>query len=231
MPLDAIESLPTRHTSALRVLGPLAGVSGSPIEGETPLFAAGRDFARAEGGPLTRAFLDALPVEPDERLVIDSSLVWLAPGLVHGFALAGDGRLQRPRSEVRFFHEPFPGIDSGVRGASNRQRGVTHWLCVLGLPCTPEVAVGELAFASVAEAEAFWLPLESVEEREAELERRLATGALALVAIPPATLVEYGWGTLLRPRRAIEHGFQLILRATRGDPRPLVDERRNHAML
>lgn len=223
--------VPLRHRSAIRVLDPLAYAKESPLEGETPLFAADRDFAWEHGGPITRAFVETLPVDRSVPVVIDSSLVWLGPGLAHGFELGPGGRLTRPRGPLRFLHEPFPGITTGVRGASNRNTTVIHRMCVLGLDCTPEVAVGDFAFSDDNEAEAFWLPTESLEARENEIERRLGEGTLTRVPIPLGIVVEFGWGTLMRARRTTTTGFQFILRATMDDPRPQVNSRRNHSIV
>ena len=219
--------IPSLRRSALRSLDPLPRAMGLPLEDETPLIAADPDFAWEHGGPLMRAFVESLSADGSKPVVIDSSLVWLAPGLAHGFELGPGGRLSRPRGPLRFVHEPFPGVTTGVRGASNRNLDVVHRMCVLGLGCTPEVAEGDFAFTDTSQAEAFWLPSESLEEREAEIERRLAEGTLTRTALPLGIVVEFGWGTLMRARPAATTGFQLIMRATIGDPRPHLNSRRN----
>lgn len=221
-------TLPLRHRSAVRILGPLAVPPGHALEDERPLFAADLDFALARGGPITRAFLEAAPLDRDAGLVVDSSLVWLSPGQAHGFASGGHGR---PRGATGFVHEPFPGVTSGVRGASNRNLEAVHRLCVLGSDATPEVAEGTLEFVTPGEAEAFWLPGEGVDVRAQEVERRLADGTLVRAPLPLAGIVEFGWGALLRPRPATVHGFQLVLRVTTGDRRPHVNGLRNLAQL
>jgi hypothetical protein len=224
-------SLPLSHRSDFRQLTPLPGVDGQSLENQTPLFAADRDFAARNGGAITRAFVETLPADPALPIVIDSSLVWLAPGLAHGFELGPGARMMRPRSPLRFLHEPFPGVTTGVRGSSNRNVSAVHRLCILGLDCTPEVAVGDFTFASPSEAEAFWLPTEQVDAREDDIERRLAAGTLTRVAVPVGTMIEFGWGTLMRGRPSTATGFQLILRATIGDPRPIVNGRRNLSII
>lgn len=227
-PIDA----PQRHRSAARVLGPLSLPPGCALEAEAPLFAGDLDFALARGGPITRAFLEAVALagelDRDAGVVVDSSLVWLLPGQAHGFGGGGHGRA---RGATGFVHEPFPGVTTGVRGESNRNRAAVHRLCVLGNDATPELAEGELAFATVEEAAAFWLPTEERDTRAQELERRLADGTLARAPLPLATIVEYGWGALLRPRPATAPGFQLVLRVTTGDRRPHVNGLRNLAQL
>lgn len=220
---------PLRHKSTVHVLAPLARPERFAVEKETPLFAADRDFALREGGALTRAFLEALPLDPNQGVVIDSSLVWLSPGLVHGFVATGP--LAGPRAKLGFVHEPFPGIMTGVCGDANRNQQATHWLGIFGLDCTPELAEGELIFDTQEDAESFWLPTETLAYRETEIARRVAAGELRCTALPLATVVEFGWGTLLRSRPATAPGFQFVIRVTSGDARPHVNGLRNHAQV
>lgn len=220
---------PLRFRNVARTLCKLGVATAFPVEEETPLFAADLNFALTHGGSLTRAFLQSIPLERDANIVVDSSLVWLTPGLVHGFAPVGP--LAGPRGYVGFTHEPFPGIASGIRGQSNRNRESIHRICVLGVEPAPEMVEGELTFDSPAEAEEFWFPSESPAFREQEIARRLEDGRLKLTSLPFATIVEFGWGTLLRPRPAEAHGFQFIVRVTSGDRRPHVNGLRNHAQL
>ncbi len=53
--------MPLRHRSTLSVVGRIVPARDQAIEEETPLFAAERAFAWERGGPLTRAFVAALP--------------------------------------------------------------------------------------------------------------------------------------------------------------------------
>lgn len=226
----AEDTIPLLHSSAIRRVGPSVAAAELSLADETPLFAADRSFAHAQGGPLTRAFLDGLPEGWGADILVDSSLVWLTPGLAHGLELGPGGRTPG-RSPPRFIHEPFPCVGTGARGAANRNLAALHRMCVLGLDCTPEVALGEIGFTSTDEATAFWLPAEGLEEREREIERRLHEGSLRRELIPIGTVIEFGWGTLMRTRPAVSSGFQLILRATLRPGRPAVNGRRNLAML
>lgn len=220
-------TIPLRFRNALRCVAPLQLASDPAIQDETPLLAAEPSFAWNHGGPITRAFLNACVPARTEGVLIDSSLVWLSPGLVHGVELGPSGRAIGPRSVPHFVHESFPGISTGIRGASNRNLGVIHRLCVLGLDCTPEVALGEFEFPDLKAAEAFWLPSEDFESRDLEIERRLSTGSLNRQYVPLDTIIEFGWGTLIRARPAQTVGFQLVLRASCGEHRPPINGLRN----
>lgn len=222
---------PLHHRSDFAVLTPLNGLSGHAPEDQTPLFAADPAFAREHGGPITQAFIDALPLTGGESVVIDSSLVWLAEGLAHTVELGPGTYLSRPRSPLRFVHEPFPCVSTGIRGESNRYRDAIHYMCVVGLDCTPEVAVGDFDFSDEAEAEAFWLPDRSLDQREAIIESRLNNSTLTSKTLPLGTLVCFGWGALMRARPAEKPGFQFVIRATVGDTRPHVNGLRNMVMI
>ena len=222
---------PLQHRSGFTALGTLQGIAGHALEDQSPLFAADPAFAREHGGPITQAFLEMLPRADDRPVVIDSSLVWLAPGLAHTVELGPGTYLSRPRSPLRFIHEPFPCVSTGFRDASNRNRDADHYLCVVGLDCTPQVAVGEVAFNDEKQAEAFWHPTQSLDQREAHIERWLAEGVLTNEAIPLGSVVRFGWGSLMRATPATTAGFQFVIRATFGDDRPIVNGLRNMVMI
>lgn len=226
-----VPTIPLRFRNTLRCVAPFYPTSDQAIQDETPLLAASPSFARNYGGPITRAFLDSLALEQAEGVLIDSSLVWLSPGLVHGVELGPSGPAIGPRSPPHFIHEPFPGVSTGIRGASNRNLSVIHRLCVLGLDCTPEVVLGDFAFSDLSTAEAFWLPCEDFASRDLEIERRLSAHLLTRQYVPLCTIMEFGWGTLMRARPAQATGFQLVLRASVGDQRPPINGLRNLVQL
>lgn len=221
------DPLPLRHASLAREVARFRPPAGCALEEETPLFCADAAFARQHGGPITRAFVDALPPSFAGHALLDSSLVWLTPGIAHLLEPVEGDRAAGQRGAPRFVHEQFPGVVDGMRGAANRDRRVLRRLCVLGADCTPELAEGELSFGSQAEADAFWLPVGGLEARERQIERWLEQGRLARRGVPLETIIEYGWGTLLRSRPARSAGFQLLLRAAAFDERPVVNGRRN----
>ena len=185
------------------------------IRSETPLFAAGARFAYDRGGPLTRAFLDALPEPwPAELLVLDSFLVWLRPHLCPG--------------TPEWHHEVFPGQHENARGLANRERDVEHAACCFGTASLPEFLVGDVRLVGAPSEEAsVWFRCTDLAARGRTLEAQLAAGDLAIRAVPPWTVYRYGWGSFQRAAPATESGFVFLVRATRGSSRPLVNGLRN----
>jgi hypothetical protein len=68
--------------SGIDRLGKLRVPGDCALEQEEPVFAATSEFAAEFGGPITRAFLQALPDSWSKApLVVDTSLVWLPAGV------------------------------------------------------------------------------------------------------------------------------------------------------
>jgi hypothetical protein len=177
---------------------------------ETPLFAAGLNFARETAGPIANAFLNVLPEEwINGHLVIDSTLVWLAPGFRQG--------------EMFWCHEPFPGRTDGVTGQSNQQRQAEHLACCYGQTGI-EFLWGDPPELEISDAP---LTMNAIQERHHRLQAALESGRLAIHTVSPGTIYRYGWGAFHRHTAATTSGFQFWIRATRGDDRPLVNGIRN----
>ncbi|SFH74748.1 hypothetical protein [Planctomicrobium piriforme] len=202
----------TQPISRSEVVTPLARLSVEQLDPrqETPLFAAGLDFARETAGPIATAFLDALPNEwIAGHLVIDSTLVWLPAGFRQG--------------PMFWCHEPFPGRTDGVTGQSNLQRAAEHIACCCG-PTGIEFLIGD---GTEAELHPESPPLQVIHERHVRLQAEIDAGRLSILTVPPDTLYRYRWGAFHRHEAAASSGFQFWIRATRGDDRPLVNGIRN----
>lgn len=177
---------------------------------ETPLFAAGLEFARETAGPITKTFLNALPDEWIRgHLVIDSTLVWLSLGFRQG--------------ELFWCHEPFPGRTDGVTGQSNLQREAEHLACCCG-PTGVDFLVGEAARIECAGEP---LSMDAIRERHIRLQAEIDAGRLTIQTVPPYQMYRYDWGAFHRHGSATTSGFQFWIRVTRGDNRPLVNGIRN----
>lgn len=177
---------------------------------ETPLFAAGLEFARKASGPMATAFLDALPKKwTAGHLVIDSTLVWLPAGFRHG--------------QMLWCHEPFPGRIDGVPGQSNSQREAEHIAC-----CCGQTGI-EFLEGDAAEAECINEPppMNLIRERHARLQAAIDARCLKILPVPAYTTYRYRWGSFHRHTVATTSGFHFWIRATRGDNRPLVNGIRN----
>ncbi|QDV08164.1 hypothetical protein Poly30_37000 [Planctomycetes bacterium Poly30] len=234
------QPLPRSHRSAFEVVEPFPGASGCEerlasrlqehVESEVTFFAASRPFAEAHAGPLTRAFLEALPTEWAGDVVIHSSLVWLTQGLAHDetFALAERGAPHRVAPPFR--HEPFPGAAFGARRDCNLALEARHRIAVTGDPA-PVFAVGAIELDPLERAESFWLPTEDLRTRDRRIRRWLEGGEMAAVSLPRETIVEHGWGAFWCPQPALSPGFQLVIRATLGSAAPIVDGIRNMSFL
>lgn len=185
-------------------------VSGLDPRHETPLFAAGVEFALETSGPIAREFLDKLPENWRQgNLVIDSTLVWLGRGYRQG--------------EMIWCHEPFPGRTDGAPGQSNAQQAAEHIACCFG-PAGIDFLQGEAAEEELAHAP--HTP-EGLRERHTLLQTKIDGGHLSIEAIPPFAMYRYRWGAFHRHQVAVSSGFHFWIRATRGDCRPLVNGIRN----
>ncbi|WP_397571290.1 hypothetical protein [Schlesneria sp. T3-172] len=184
--------------------------AGGDLHGETPLFAAGLQFARKTSGQVARAFLDSLPDEwKAGHLVIDSTLVWLPSGFRQG--------------QMLWCHEPFPGRTDGVPGESNLNRNAEHIACCFG---KTHIEFLEGAVAA-AECDSGPLGMDEIRLRHTRLEAAIGDQRLTIHQVPANTMYRYRWGSFHRHAVAKTSGFHFWIRATRGDNRPLVNGIRN----
>lgn len=219
-------TLPHRHLSSVEFLGALPIHLLKCPEEETPFFAATRAFARKNGGPITCAFVDALPGDWGDNVVIHSSLAWLTPGLVLDEQFAPGARGAPQRDPPPFRHEPFPGWGWGVRGSANRNTESIH--CSVTVGGHPPIFVsGALELDPDEDPEGFWVPTIDLRPRDRRIRSWLAGGTLEAIEPLEATIVQHGWGTFWCPQAATDSGFQLFLRATHRDVCPAVNGLRN----
>lgn len=203
-------SAPSVHVGVHRI-GHLSVPRDCALEDEEPLFAATKEFATEFGGPITGAFLEALPQDwRDIPLVIDTVLVWLPPGAWPG---------------PRLFHrEPYPESSDGAFGCANLDLTVEHIAVVLG-PVGWEFVVGALSLSLMQSA----LPLIHSSEtgearaRDAVLQTLIAQRQLDVDQVEPGELIQYPAYSFLRHKPTGSPGFHFSLRATRGSRQPLVN--------
>lgn len=184
------------------------------LAGEQSLFAAEQSFAAEFGGPITRAFLAALPAGwRGEPLVVDSHLVGLPPGYDPGPTV--------------WHREAYPEYAGGAFDAANAERAIGCAWCVFG-PVTPELLVGAVDEAALPAVTGWDKP--AVAARDAALRGLVDAGALSTWR-PAAGEVFFTDGdTFMRWHKATAPGLHLWLRATRGSGRPWANGRRNSGM-
>lgn len=203
----------TLNIAASRIerLGELRMPGDCALEQEEPVFAATSDFAAEFGGPITRAFLQALPdAWRTTPLVVDTSLVWLPEG-----ASAGPLLLHR---------EPYPESVYGAFESANRDLGVEHISVMLGAVGW-ELVTGVMPPALLQRV----LPMNHFHAskdaigRDVTLRELVGRGVLALVRIAPGEIVRYPASAFFRHLPAAHAGFHYSMRATRGSNQPLVN--------
>lgn len=207
------------------MLGALPGHLLEHPEEEAPVFAATRAFAMENGGPITRAFIDALPASWGDDVLIHSSLAWLTPGLVLDEPFAPEARGAPQRDAPPFRHEPFPGW-GGIRGSANQNTDSTHCSATVG-GRAPVYVSGRIELDRLEDPEEFWLPTADLRPRDRMIRRWIDEGALDAIEAPKATIIQHGWGTFWCPRPATRPGFQFNLRATHLGVCPPVNGFRN----
>ena len=197
--------------SNIRRLGHLSTPEDCAIEDDEPLFAATREFAMEFGGPITRAFLQALPeVWQREHLVIDSALMWLPVG-----AWAGP---------LIFHRERYTESNEGAFNSANRETDVEHIFVILS-PARLDVLIGDIP-AHLADSSLKLLWLDSKDEavlRDAALLTMLNHGELHQDTISSGEIIHCGSSTFIRHVPAVQAGFHLFIRATRNSRQPLVN--------
>ena len=197
--------------SDLNRLGTFLPPEGHALEDEEPLFAATKEFAAEFGGPITQAFLQKLPQEwNQELLVIDSALMWLPVGAWPGPLL--------------FHRERYTESNEGAFGITNADLSLEHIVVVLS-PIGFEILVGDVPTSmSERSMEVIWAGAESdAARRDANLCAMLDQGQLSLETVAPGEMIRYSAATFYRFRPSAKAGFHLSLRATRGSHQPLVN--------
>ena len=209
-----------KHRSWYELVGRIPDFDQETIKRENPVFAAGKEFFAERGGPISRAFLDALPDEwRMDYAVIDSMLVWLRPPLCPGIP--------------EYHSEIFPGRIEGVMGEANKERTVEHIACCVGSVSLPEFIVGDVEFIGIPDdaVETYWNCCENLTTRHEVLKAMVADGRVSAKQVDANTLYRYGWGCFYREMPATDYAFRLFIRASRNTQRPICNGLRNATTL
>lgn len=180
------------------------------IKDEPMFFNSDLIFAYNRGGPITRAFIDALPADWQKcDSVFDSRVHMLMPGWYP--AIPGYHHDDVPRPDIpvgqHFITAGQPDYDSPryhskhIMGLVNAHVCPTHF--ALGDCLMPHIPDGELIYRK-------W---------HTEVERLIAAGVLDKLEAPDRTLIEFDWQTFHTGSKALGNGWRWFGRLSRNTDR------------
>jgi hypothetical protein len=189
-----------RFDSRMTPLLPFAqDIENSAIKDEPMFFNSDLAFAYAQGGPITRSFIDALDSEwRDQPAVFDSRVHMLMPGWYPAIPGFHHDDVPRPAIPVgqHFVTAGQPDYDAPryhsrhILGLVNADVAPTDF--AIGKCTMPEIADGDLIYRA-------W---------HAEVERLLAAGEMERVAAPDRTLVHFDWQAFHTGVPAVSNGWR-----------------------
>lgn len=180
-------------------LGPFRHWFSESVVKEEPMFYnASMEFALEKGGPITRAFVGALPYEwlgPDA--VLDSRVHMLMPGWYPCIPGFHHDDVARTRSDGQPDYAEMPYRSEHVMGLVNGE--VCPTVFALGRHELPEVPLGKVVYRE-------WHPL---------VERQLAAGTLERWEAPSGRVIAFDWQSMHAGQRAVANGWRWFCRVSR----------------
>ena len=209
-----------RFDSQLELHAPVLSFSQDEVAAE-PMFAmASPQFLREHGGPIARAFVDALPHDwtgPDADVVVQVKRDELSPGWYPAL--------------INWHMDGTSRADKRADGTANLRapgRKVDQLLVCVGPPSPTGMLIGELHLPEVPEglppgaAAGVWQRL---------LLDDLQAGTITQTAAPEGRLCGFGWGGFHTATRARAPGWRLFCKAMRGRGDAPRNERRARAQV
>jgi hypothetical protein len=183
------------------------------IKAEPMLFSASRDWAEAQGGPITKEFLSKLPKHCE--CLIDSRVHMLMPGwypCIPGWHL-DDVPRTRPDGQPDHAHPAY-----------------TSWnvMAIIGDASVTEFIRGDLELEDVGFHEGAvygkW---------NAEINKRLAQRdcTISIRRVPSETLISFNFGAFHRGVPAIKNGWRFFIRANFNTARKAMNEIRKQTQV
>ena len=192
------------------VVGQLPHFDQETIKAEPQLWRADRSFAMQNGGPITRAFIEALGWP---SLILDSRVHMLMPRMypcIPGWHL-DDAPRTRPDGQPDHVTPVYKS---------------EHCAAVLGDASLTVFALGDLELEDV--------PIGGgvvYQEWHFAIEKLVEQGTLRAQAIKEGQLVKFGWGSFHRGASASKRGWRMFIRATRQTQIPARNEIRNQTQV
>lgn len=192
-----------RFAAGFREVGvTLAGYGEAEIRSETTFFRAELGFVRAWAGPITKAFVAALPDEwLDSRLVFDSWKHHLKPGQSARLPSAWHlDDVARTRADGQPEHR-------------NPPYRPQHRAVLVGDVARPLFLHGQVELEDLPEGGgsvyAAW-------GREIDRLLQDRRSGLRAIHLTPGRVIEYGWGAFHKAMPAVSAGWRIFIRVARG---------------
>lgn len=197
--------------SRMNVLGDFApDLPDGAIKDEPMFFNSDPDYAWEKGGPITRAFLEALPTDwMFAETVFDSRVHMLMPGWFPAIPGYHHDDVPRPPIPVG---QHF--ATAGQPDYDNPRYRSEHILGLVNAHIAPtQFALGQCTMPSVPEGELIY------RRWHEEVERLLAEGAMERVSAPDRKLVAFDCDTFHQGTKAISNGWRWFGRISRNTDR------------
>lgn len=185
--------------------------SQSQIKNEPMLFSADSEFAHANGGPITKYFIEHV-LPKNERWVIDSKVVMLMPGWWP--CIPGWHHDDVPRST--------PSSQPNYRNPEYRS---VHYAAIVG-DCsrTEYLATSQLDMPEVVDGVVYgkWNEI---------INKGIEAGLLHTYQIHPNEIIRFTWQDFHRGMKADKNGWRFFIRASAGTFRPITNEIRRQVQV
>lgn len=203
---------PKTFDSQFRLCGGFAqNIDNGEIKNEPMFFNSDLEFAYENGGPITRSFIENLPLDWKSNVIFDSRVHMLMPGWYPAIPGYHHDDVPRPPIPVgqHFATAGQPDYDN-PRYLSRHILGLVN-----GDICPTHFAVGRSEFSQISDGELIY------RQWHQEVMAKLETGELSKHIAPDRTLVEFDWQTWHTGSKAVSNGWRWFGRVSRNTDRVL----------
>ena len=190
---------PKTFDSQFKLRGGFANfISNDEIKNEPMFFNSDLEFAYENGGPITRSFIENLPLDWKSDVIFDSRVHMLMPGWYPAIPGYHHDDVPRPPIPVgqHFATAGQPDYDN-PRYLSRHILGLVN-----GDICPTHFAVGRSEFSQIPDGELIY------RQWHQEVMAKLETGELSKHIAPDRTLVEFDWQTWHTGSKAVSNGWR-----------------------
>lgn len=190
-----------KFNSWMEILGTIPAISENVIEHMPMMAWADKDYFLKRCGAMARDFMNALPFQwHTERLVFYNRRERLERGWYPNF---------------NYYHiDGLPHVAESMDQYRFPALKTEQVICCMGNISLTSFVLGEIELPDVPPGTRVF------EVWSKEIARRIATGELKEVQVPPNTLVRYGYGSFHRSTAAIRSGYRYFIQVCRNSGVP-----------